>query len=155
MSAALVSAMLLAGCVNKTAKSEDSAQPQSMVPDAPKDDGQGVGKYKNVTVGALDVKSAGSGQALFEAKCTACHKTTDQKLIGPGLKGVTQRRQAAWILNMMTNPVSMTQIDPIAKELLATYKTQMTFQDVNDEQAMQILEFLRKNDGGGPAEAAK
>jgi mono/diheme cytochrome c family protein len=150
-----IATLLLAGCGNKAPKAEDTAAPQSMIQDAPKDDGQGVGKYKNVTLGAIDSKAADLGKALFEAKCVACHKTTDQKLIGPGLKGVTERRQAAWILNMITNPAEMTKSDPTAKELLATIKTQMTFQDVNDEQARQILEFLRTNDGGGAAEAKK
>jgi cytochrome c2 len=93
--------------------------------------------------------------AIFESKCAACHKTTDQKVVGPGLKGVTTRRQPAWILNMMTNPIEMTQKDPTAKELLAEHLTQMTFQDVSDEQAKQILEYLRQNDADETTAEAK
>jgi len=126
-----------------------------MVQDEPKDDGQGIGKFKDITFAALDEKLAEQGKAVFEAKCTACHKTTDQKVVGPGLKGVTTRRQAAWILNMVTNPVEMTQKDPTAKGLLAEHLTQMTFQDVSDDQAKQILEYLRQNDAAGAEEAKK
>jgi hypothetical protein len=49
----------------------------------------------------------------------------------------------------------MTKSDPTAKDLLATHLTQMTFQDVSDEQAKQILEFFRKNDSGAPTAEAK
>jgi cytochrome c1 len=56
---------------------------------------------------------------------------------------------------MMTNPVEMTQKDPTAKELLAEHLTQMTFQDVSDDQAKQILEYLRENDQESKEEAKK
>ena len=140
---------------NEEKKSDDGAAPQSMVQDAPKDDGQGIGKFKNITLAALDTKLAEQGKVVFEAKCTACHRTTDQKIVGPGLKGVTQKQSPAWILNMITNPAEMTQKDPTAKDLLATHLTQMTFQDVSDDQAKQILEYLRQNDAGGTEEAKK
>ncbi len=154
--AAILSLMLATGCGNNNKQSTETTEaPQSMVPDVPKDDGQGVGAYKNVTLAAIDDQKAAQGHTIFETKCSACHKPTDQKVVGPGLKGVTQRRQPAWILNMITNPLEMTKTDPTAKELLATHLTQMTFQDVNDEQAKLILEFLRKNDAGGDVQAKK
>lgn len=143
-------------CGNNEKKNEESSEaPQSMVQDAPKDDGQGIGKFKNITLAALDAKLAEQGKVVFEAKCSACHNPTDVKKVGPGLKGVTTRRQPAWILNMITNPVEMTQKDPTAKDLLATHLTQMTFQDVNDDQVKQILEYLRQNDAGGAEQAKK
>lgn len=132
-----------------------SGTPQSMVADEPKDDGQGVGKFKDITLAALDVSLAEKGKVIFEAKCVACHRTTDQKIVGPGLKGVTTKRSPAWILNMITNPVEMTQKDPTAKALLAEHLTQMTFQDVSDEEAKQILEYLRQNDSEGAEQAKK
>lgn len=120
--------------------------PESMVAEEKPDDGQGIGKFKDVTVGAIDDAKAEQGKTLFTAKCSACHKPTDQKVVGPGLKGVTERRKPAWILNMITNPVEMTQKDPTAKKLLEVHLTQMTFQNVSDDEARLILEFLRKND---------
>jgi mono/diheme cytochrome c family protein len=145
-------------CGNGDTKNENEsteAAPQSMIKDTPKDDGQGVGKFKDVTLAVLDSKVATEGKNIFDSKCAACHKTTDQKVVGPGLKGVTTRRQPAWILNMMTNPIEMTQKDPTAKALLAEHLTQMTFQDVSDEQAKQILEYLRQNDAGETTAEAK
>jgi len=139
---------------NQESTTQSADAPQSMVADEPEDDGQGIGKFKNVTLAAIDEKMAEEGKVIYESKCSACHKTTDQKVVGPGLKGITERRQPAWILNMITNPVEMTQKDPTAKELLAEHLTQMTFQDVSDEDAKKILEYLRVNDGGGE-QAAK
>ena len=113
---------------------------------APEDDGQGVGRFKNVSLADIDPKLADQGKALFDAKCSACHKPTDQKVVGPGLKGVTKAQKPAWILNMITNPLEMTQKDPTAKGLFEKHLVQMTFQDVNDDQARLILEYLRQND---------
>lgn len=151
LSLATLAALLFTNsCGNNEKKTDESTEaPQSMVQDAPKDDGQGIGKFKNITLAAIDEKLAEQGKAVFEAKCYACHRTTDQKIVGPGLKGVTSKQSPAWILNMITNPVEMTQKDPTAKALLAEHLTQMTFQDVSDDQAKQLLEFLRQNDAGG------
>ncbi|MNZ88187.1 Cytochrome c2 iso-2 [compost metagenome] len=90
---------------------------------------------------------ATKGKSVFEAKCSACHKTDDQKIVGPGLKGVTERRTPEWIMNMITNPEEMTKKDPVAKALLEEHLTQMTFQNVTDDEARDILEYLRQNDG--------
>ncbi|WP_295666667.1 cytochrome c [uncultured Mucilaginibacter sp.] len=151
----LTALFALSSCGNKeTANTESTEAPKSMIADAPKDDGPGLGRFKNITLAAMDKKVAVEGHTIFESKCSACHNPTEVKKVGPGLKGVTQRRQPAWILNMITNPAEMTQKDPTAKDLLAQHLTQMTFQDVSDEQAKKILEFLRDNDAGG-AEVAK
>lgn len=52
-------------------------------------------------------------------------------------------------MNMILNPGEMTQKDPQAQELLAQFATQMTFQNVSQDEARKILEFFRKNDSGG------
>lgn len=44
-----------------------------------------------------------AGQGAYDLKCSACHKLSDEKLVGPGWKGVTQRREPLWIMNMITN----------------------------------------------------
>lgn len=113
---------------------------------AAKSDSKGIGRFTSVQVGAIDATMAEKGQAVFAAKCVACHKTTDQKIVGPGLKGVTERRTPEWIMNQITNPLEMEQKDPVGKALLEKHLTQMTFQNVTDDESRQILEFLRKND---------
>ncbi|MDX5345921.1 MAG: cytochrome c [Hymenobacteraceae bacterium] len=112
----------------------------------PADDGKGIGPVKEVQIAAIDPQLADKGKALFEAKCAACHQMSDQKIVGPGLAGVTERRKPEWVMNMIINPVEMTQKDPTAKKLLAEHLTQMTNQNVNEEDARAMLEYLRQND---------
>ena len=117
-------------------------------PSAPaEDNGMGIGPVKTVDVSKFDAALADKGKRIFEAKCTACHRLTDEKVVGPGLKGVTERRKPEWIMNMMINPVEMTQKDPQAKKLLAEHLTQMTNQNVAEADARAMLEYLRQNDG--------
>ncbi|MER2996763.1 c-type cytochrome [Pontibacter populi] len=114
---------------------------------AAEDNGLGVGPVKSVEVGAeIDEALAAEGKTIFEGKCSACHQLTDQKIVGPGLAGVTERRKPEWIMNMMINPEEMTKKDPEAKKLLAEHLTQMTNQDISEKDARALLEFLRQND---------
>jgi hypothetical protein len=67
-------------------------------------------------------------------------------VVGPPLAGVTERRSPEWIMNMILNPVEMTQKDPAAMELYATYLVQMTFQNVSQDETREILEYFRQMD---------
>ena len=44
------------------------------------------------------------GQELFTNNCTSCHAATDEVVIGPGLKGISQRRPIDWIVKWVHNP---------------------------------------------------
>ena len=46
-------------------------------------------------------------QELFEKNCAVCHKISSEKLIGPGLAGVTQRRDKAWIVKFVRSSKTM------------------------------------------------
>lgn len=106
----------------------------------------GVGPVEEVDLEAeINPVLAESGKAIFEAKCSACHKF-DQRYVGPALAGVTERRNHAWIMNMIINPQEMTQKDPVAKKLLAEYMTQMVAQDVDQDDARALLEYFRQVD---------
>ena len=58
-------------------------------------DGKEEKKAATTSAGAVDPKVA-QGKKLFKANCAACHKL-EGKLVGPGLKGVTERRETAWL----------------------------------------------------------
>ena len=38
------------------------------------------------------------GAKIFKQNCTACHVIGETKLIGPGLKGVTEKRNKEWFI---------------------------------------------------------
>jgi len=130
----------------ETTEAAGTASSEAVDPNV-KSDSKGVGRFTSVEVGAdIDADMAAKGKAVFETKCTACHKTTDEKLVGPGLKNITNLRTPEWIMNMITNPEEMTKKDPVAKALFEEHLIQMTFQNVSDDEARQILEYLRQND---------
>lgn len=140
---------LMAGCSGNETTNTSGTAPESMMNKPAADNGEGIGKFSGITLAAFDAAIAASGKTVFETKCSACHKITDQKIVGPGLKGVTQRRKPSWILNMITNPEEMTKKDPQAMKLLEEHLTQMTFQNVTDDEAKAILEYMREIDGEG------
>jgi mono/diheme cytochrome c family protein len=103
----------------------------------------GIGPIKKVEIsGNIDMNLVNEGKKIFELKCSACHKL-EERYVGPALKGVTKRRKPEWIMNMILNPIEMTQKDSTAKQLLSEYLVQMTFQDVKESEARAILEYFR------------
>lgn len=109
---------------------------------------RGEGKYTDVQVGAtLDAALAEKGNAAYGVKCSSCHKLTDEKLVGPGWKEVTKRNTAAWIMNFMTNTEVMLDKDPKAQAQLELCLVRMPNQNLSDEEARALYEFMRKNDG--------
>lgn len=110
--------------------------------------GEGKWNAENVKVGtSLDMAMASKGEAIAGTKCFSCHKQTEEKLVGPGWKGVTQRRSPEWILNFITNPDPMIDKDPAVQAALEICLVRMPNQNLADEDARNVLEFMRKNDG--------
>ncbi|PWT72101.1 MAG: cytochrome C [Bacteroidetes bacterium] len=109
---------------------------------------KGIGRFDTVKLThPLDQKMAANGQDIYQAKCFACHKLTSELLVGPGWYGVTKRRTPEWIMNWVTNTKVMIDKDLAAQADMAVCLIRMPNQDLTDEQARQILEFMRKNDG--------
>lgn len=109
---------------------------------------KGVGRFENVQLThPLDQKMAANGQAIYQSKCFACHKLTTELLVGPGWTGVTDRRKPEWIMNWITNTKVMLNKDLAAQADMAICLIRMPNQDLNDDQARDVLEFMRKNDG--------
>lgn len=128
------------------APSSTADQTKSTQPAA--DNEKGVGKFTHVELGAtLDAKMAGNGKAVYELKCSACHKLTGEKLVGPGWLGVTERRKPEWILNFVTNTDEMLNKDAKAQSMLEICMVRMPNQNLSDQDARNILEFMRQNDG--------
>ena len=124
------------------ATEEAAADPSSYDPK------RGEGKFENVELGAtLDQAMATKGEEVASVKCTSCHKSTDEKLVGPGWKGVTERRKPEWIMNFITNPDPMIDKDPEVQAQLEICLVRMPNQGLVDGEAREILEYMRKNDG--------
>ncbi|MBX3254541.1 MAG: c-type cytochrome [Chitinophagaceae bacterium] len=113
------------------------------------DPNRGEGKFdeSNVAMGPLDAAMASKGKSISETKCFSCHKTSEEKLVGPGWKGVTTRRSGHWIMNFITNPDPMIDKDPEVQAQLELCLVRMPNQNLAEQEARDILEFMRQNDG--------
>ncbi len=112
------------------------------------DPNRGEGKFTKVDVGAtLDAAMATTGEKTFGVKCSSCHKLSDEKLVGPGWKGVTGRHTPEWIMNFITNTDAMLTKDPKAQAQLEICLVRMPNQNLGDDEARALYEFMRKNDG--------
>lgn len=112
------------------------------------DANRGSGKYAHIDVGnKLNTALAGNGEKIYNIKCSGCHKLTDEKLVGPGWKGVTTRHKPEWIMNFVTNTDEMLNKDPKAQAQLEICLVRMPDQNLADKDARSLLEFMRKIDG--------
>ncbi len=143
---------LLAACAPDNPKNQEeyAEQPvnKTAVEDIMKDPTKGIGAVKTVTLKTpLEKERIPRGLAIYEMKCSACHKLTPDRVVGPGWKDVTKRRKPEWIMNMVTNTDVMLDKDPESQKLLELCLTRMPNQNVSIGDARDILEFMRQNDG--------
>ncbi len=126
----------------------DQPSTKSAVEDIISDPTKGLGAVKNVTLKTpLELDRVGRGLAIYEMKCSACHKLTDQRIVGPGWKNVTINRKPEWIMNMITNVDVMLEKDPEAQKLLELCLMRMPNQNMSIGDARDVLEYMRQNDG--------
>ena len=110
--------------------------------------GKGIGEIKAVELSSpLDQERISRGKAIFDMKCSACHRLDEKRVVGPGWKGLTQTRKPEWIMNMVTNVEVMLEKDEEAQKLLQLCLTRMPNQNVSIGDARDVLEFMRQNDG--------
>ncbi len=132
----------------QTASEQTSSADANKAPENPASDPErGTGKFTHVDLGPLNATEAAAGEKEYEVKCSSCHKLTDEKLVGPGWKGVTTRHKPEWIMNFVTNTDEMLDKDPKAQAMLEICLVRMPNQNLTDDNARNILEFMRKNDG--------
>jgi cytochrome c2 len=143
----LVFVLLVLGVSFNSCKNEGTAD-KPVAPVASGDKSIGIGKYKEVVLThPLDQNMVQKGKAVYLVKCAACHKLTSEKLVGPGWKGVTDRRKPEWIMNFSTNTDEMLDKDSDAKALMEICMVRMPNQHIADDEARGLLEFMRSIDG--------
>ncbi len=128
-------------------KSEKPVDIQELTKNQPETHGSEI-KESDIQIGhPLNKDWIAAGKSIYEMKCAACHKLSEEKLVGPGWKDVTKRRTPVWIMNMITNTEMMLDKDAEAQKLLELCMVRMPNQNLTIEDARKILEFQRNNDG--------
>ncbi len=146
----VITSLFIYGCGGGTGQpsSADSAATAAPAATPAASDPKGTGKFTDVKLThPLDQAMITQGKAIFDVKCNACHKLSSEKLVGPGWKGVTDRRQPEWIMNFVTNTDEMLNKDTAAQAMVERCMVRMPNQNLTDDEARHILEFMRNNDG--------
>lgn len=91
----------------------------------------------------MQAQDASAGQALFQAKCAACHSPGPERTVGPGLQDVAERREHDWLVEFIVAPDRLIASgDPIAEQLVQEYGIPMPNLGVTRQQANDILAYL-------------
>ena len=128
--------------INRTKKDVKS---ETTTEEVPVDmNNKGIGPITSVEFDTeIDGEMAAEGEKIYSTICIACHMA-EQRMIGPAMKGVYDRRSPEWVMNMILNPDGMLKEDPIAKALLKEYNNAvMLNQNLSEEDARAIVEYLR------------
>lgn len=103
---------------------------------------KGIGPVKSITLSDVDASMATEGKAIFKAKCKACHRI-GKRFVGPDITGVLDRRTPEWVMNMILNPDQMVKENAQARQLLMEYSAPMANQNLIEDEARKILEYIR------------
>jgi cytochrome c5 len=91
----------------------------------------------------INTELSAQGKSVYDSKCTACHMA-NQRMIGPDLSGVYDRRSPEWVLNLLLNTNEMLKEDPISIALLKEYNNAiMNNQNLSEQEAKAVAEYLR------------
>lgn len=146
--AVLSGSLAFTGCGSKEeaeAAAKASPTPAEIIAQQPKVHGPEI-KSVEITK-PLKQDWVAAGKATYEGKCLPCHKLNADRLVGPGWAGVTKRRQPIWIMNMITNVDMMLATDAEAQKLLEMCLVRMPNMNITTDEARQLLEYMRHNDG--------
>jgi mono/diheme cytochrome c family protein len=100
---------------------------------------------------------AAKGEALFKNNCAQCHAVTEERVVGPGLKGASARHDFAWLSKWVRNSQAVIAAgDPYAVKIYNEYaKAQMTsFPNLSDDDIKGIFAYVDKAGTAAPAAAA-
>jgi putative heme-binding domain-containing protein len=104
-----------------------------------------------------DPAQVAEGKTIFNNNCLTCHAVTNEVVVGPGLKGVNQRRQMDWLINWIHNPQKVIESgDKYANDLVKKFNGQImpAFPDLTDQQIQSVLAYIDVAGSGETANTA-
>lgn len=103
-----------------------------------------------ILVGFVSINhaSAADGKTVFKQNCAVCHALSDQKITGPGLKGVADRvPKGDWLFNWVKNNEKLIKAgDPYAVKVFNDNShTSMTVFEgvVSDDDLKAVVEYIK------------
>ena len=94
---------------------------------------------------AQETTSVVQGERVFKASCAACHSIGAGVVVGPDLKGVTERRSAGWLNEFIREPARMVrEKDATAVRLVAQFDGYvMPTLGLSEKNIADVISFLR------------
>ncbi|HSR43245.1 MAG TPA: cytochrome D1 domain-containing protein, partial [Longimicrobiales bacterium] len=83
-----------------------------------------------------------AGEAIFDTNCFACHTIGEGGRIGPDLAGVTERRTREWLVDWISDPMTMGQTDPVGREIAEQFEGQMGPTGLSTDEIHQVLDYI-------------
>jgi len=94
-----------------------------------------------------EAADAVAGKAMFDMVCSYCHKSDYEDKYGPGLQGIMDRVDAAWLDRWLADPVVMVKTDEYAKALRESNSYDLTMPAIpamkDPEARANMIEFLK------------
>lgn len=86
-----------------------------------------------------------TGEEVFkENTCNACHMLTNMKLVGPGLEGILERRDRAWLKDWIRDSQAMVAAGD--EQAVAVFeennKVPMASYDLPDEELEALIDYI-------------
>jgi cytochrome c oxidase subunit 2 len=103
------------------------------------------------SISPLRAADEAKGHELFETHCTSCH-AINEKLVGPALAGVHEKRNEDWLIKWIRNSSAMIKAgDPVAVKLFNDYnKSVMTsFEQLTDGDIRDIISYIKTGGASG------
>jgi len=87
-----------------------------------------------------------AGKLLYQQVCIHCHGTKDEHKFAPNLKGIGERRDAAWLNAWLKNPGELLKHDRYAQALLGKNKYGIHMPQIpdmkDDSKRANIISYL-------------
>ncbi|MFU8811485.1 MAG: c-type cytochrome [Balneolaceae bacterium] len=141
----ITTALFLSSCngepTERQAEGQQEQQEQGLTPFELE---HGIGPVtERLSVGDdIDMEMMQKGKNIFEMKCEMCHNM-EGRMVGPALGDVMERRSPEFVMNMILNPGEMARSHPEGEKMLREYMTVMPYQNVQEDEARAIVEYLR------------
>ncbi len=97
----------------------------------------------DITLGEVDKALVEKGKSTYDVKCQACHSIGENRVVGPGWKGMLTRRKPEWVMNMILNTEAMLSTDAEAQKQLEQCLVRMPNQNLSKDDARNVVEFMR------------
>ena len=97
----------------------------------------------DISLGEIEQGMVEQERTTYDVKCQACHSTGPNRVVGPGWKGIMERRKPEWIMNMILNIDAMLESDPEAQKGLEECLVRMPNQGLSKDEGREVLEYMR------------